>query len=263
MTKTIFGEHTSSDANLDPSLSRGRKITALYLGWQHPQSDLWLPVAKMTWAPDLSEYCFRYTQGMQKAIEISPIEKSSFIRHPDRLYKAHITETESLKFKSRMPLSRTRYVPKQQQWFGLPEDPIDPIAYVSRSGGHRYQDSYDVFPEIKPDLQGSYHFYFSPLGINQLDPNDYEHLLQLAPGNRLEVTDNRLSYGGFPLGRLPGYLLDMVRTCQEAVKIEVAKVNPKAPQFHSLLCHATVNGALLTPFAAPEYQTFTEVRSWQ
>jgi hypothetical protein len=140
-----------------PSLLQGREITGLFLGWQDYQSDLWLPVAKMTWAPDLSQYCFRYTKGMERVIEISPIEKSSFIRHPDRLYKSHVTENESLKFKSRMPLSRTRSVPKQQQWLGLPEDPIDPIAYVSRSGGRRINDSYDVFPEVKPDSQGHYH----------------------------------------------------------------------------------------------------------
>lgn len=241
------------------SLSHGREITGLFLGWQDYQSDLWLPVAKMTWAPDLSRYCLRYTKGMERAIEISPIEKSSFITHPDRLYQSHVTENESLKFKSRMPLSRTRYVPQQQQWLGLPEDPIDPIAYVSRSGGRRYQDSYDVFPEIKPDSQGNYHFHFLPLDISKLEPDCYEYLLQLAPGHQLEVTDGRLDDGRFQLGRLPGYLLEMARTCPWAIQIEVARVNPKAPQFHSLLCHATVNGALLTPFANPEYQTYTEI----
>ena len=61
------------------SLSLGREITGLFLGWQDYQSDLWLPVAKMTWESDLSRYCLRYTKGMEKAIAISPIEKSSFI----------------------------------------------------------------------------------------------------------------------------------------------------------------------------------------
>jgi hypothetical protein len=241
------------------SLSQGLEITALFLGWQDYQSDLWLPVAKMTWNDDFSQYCFRYTKGMGRAIEISPIQKSSFITHPDRLYQSHVTENESLKFKSRMPLSRTRYVPQQQQWLGLPEDPIDPIAYVSRSGGRRYQDSYDVFPEIRPDSQGNYHFHFFPLDISKLEPDRYEYLLQLAPGHRLEVTDDRLGDEIFQLGRLPGYLLEIFRTCHPAVQIEVARTNPKAPQFHSLLCHATVNGALLTPFIAPEYQTYSEI----
>jgi hypothetical protein len=249
-----------STATLDhTSLCQGLDITALFLGWQDYQSDLWLPVAKMTWKDDLSQYCFRYTKGMEFAIEISPIEKSSFIRHPDRLYRSHITENESLDFKSRMPLSRTRYVPKQQQWLGLPEDPIDPIAYVSRSGGRRYQDSYDVFPEIEPDSQGNYHFHFLPLDVSKLEPDCYEYLLQLPPGHQLEVTADRLSDGRFQLGRLPGYLREMAPACPTAVQIEVARVNPNAPRFHSLLCHATVNGALLTPFTAPEYQTYTEV----
>jgi hypothetical protein len=83
--------------------------------------------------------------------------------------------------------------------------------------------------------------------------------LQLAPGHQLEVTDGRLDDGRFQLGRLPGYLLEMARTCPQAIQLEVARVNPKAPQFHSLLCHATVNGSLLTPFANPEYQTYTEI----
>jgi hypothetical protein len=250
---------TSTKISQDSSLSQGREITGLFLGWQDYQSDLWLPVAKMTWAQDLSQYCLRYTKGMEFAIAVSPIEKSSFITHPDRLYQSHVTENESLKFKSRMPLSRTKYVPQQQQWLGLPEDPIDPIAYVSRSGGRRYQDSYDVFPELQPDSQGNYHFHFLPLDISKLEPDCYEYLLQLAPGHRLEVTDGRLDDGRFQLGRLPGYLLEMARTCPQAIQLEVARVNPKAPQFHSLLCHATVNGSLLTPFANPEYQTYTEI----
>ena len=137
-----------------PSLSQGREITGLFLGWQDYQSDLWLPVAKMTWAPDLSQYCFRYTKGMERAIEISPID----------------------------------------------------------------------------------------------------------PGHQLEVTDDRLNDGRFQLGRLPGYLREMARACPAAIQIEVCRVNPKAPQFHSLLCHVTINGALLTPFAAPEYQTYTSFK---
>jgi hypothetical protein len=247
--------------NLHPSsLSLGREISGLFLGWQDPSSSLWLPVAKMTWAPDMSRYCFRYTRGMEQAIEISPIEKSSFVTHPDRLYRSHFTENESLKFKSRMPLSRTRYVPQQQEWLGLPKDPIDPIAYVSRSGGHRYQDNYDVFPEIEPDSQGNYHFHFLPLDVSKLEPNSYEYLLQLTPGHQLDITnDTRLSDRQFQLGRLPGYLREMARACPPAIQIEVARINPKAPQFHSCLCHATVNGSLLTPFTASEYQTFTEI----
>jgi hypothetical protein len=131
----------SNNTSKCQSLLQGREITGLFLGWQDYQSDLWLPVAKMTWAPDLSRYCFRYTKGMERVIEISPIEKSSFILHPDRLYRSHVTKNESLDFKSRMPLSRTKYIPEQQEWLGLPPDPIDPIAYVSRSGGRRINDS--------------------------------------------------------------------------------------------------------------------------
>lgn len=248
-----------STDTLDSSLSQGRKITALFLGWQDYQSDLWLPVAKMTWKPDLSQYCFGYTKGMERAIEVSPIEKSSFITNPDRLYQSHVTENESLKFKSRMPLSQTKYVPKQQQWLGLPEDPIDPIAYVSRSGGKRHSDSYDVFPEVTPDAEGNYHFHFLPFDLNKLEPDSYAHLLQLPPGQILRVVNDRLGDGRFQLGKLPGYLLALVRSCRQAIQIEVARINPKAPQFHSLLCHATVNGRLLTPFTAPEYQTYDRI----
>ena len=238
------------------TLSQGREITGLFLGWQDYQSDLWLPVAKMTWAPDLSRYCKQYTKGMERAIEISPIEKSSFIRHPSRLYQSQLSENESLNFKSRMPLSRTKYVPEHQQWLGLPEDPIDPIAYVSRTGGKRINDSYDVFPEVKPDQDGNYHFYFLPFDLNKLDPDNYKYLLQLIPGVKLRIANDRLKDGNVDLGRLPGYLREIARSCPEAIDIEVAQINRKAPQYIGLLCHATINGKLVTPFTETEYQTF-------
>jgi hypothetical protein len=254
MTKTIFGEHTSSDADLDPSLSRGRKITALYLGWQHPQSDLWLPVAKMTWAPDLSEYCFRYTQGMQKAIEISPIEKSAFIHQPQHLYQSHITQEESLKFKSRMPLSRTRDVPKQQEWLGLPPEPIDPISYVSRSGGYRHHDSYDVFPEVNIGDDGCYHFFFLPLDPWKTEPDIYQHLLEYESGCPLQIDGNAVKNGSIIFGKLPGYLAAIAKSRPDAISLDVAQINPRSPHYYSLLCHATVNGSMYTPFTSSEYK---------
>jgi hypothetical protein len=238
------------------SLSLGREITALFLGWQDYQSDLWLPVAKMTWAPDLSKYCLRYTRGMERAIAISEIEKSSFKHHPDRLYKSHITEGESLYFKSRMPLWRTTGVPECQKWLGLPPDPIDPIAYVSRTGGKRINDSYDVFPEVKPDDDGNYHFHFFPLDVSKMDDDRYASLLRLLPGDRLEIIDRVLVDKISKIGRLPGYLRDIAHSDPKAIQIEVAKINPKAPRFHGFLCHATVDSSLLTPFSASEYQTY-------
>ena len=250
---SIHTKLNGSTTNVSSHL-QGLEIVGLFLGWQDSTSSLWLPVAKMTWASDLSQYCLRYTKGMEQAIEISPIEKSSFIHHPDRLYQSHLSENESLKFKSRMPLSRIRDVSLQQEWLGLPPNPIDPIAYVSRSGGIRYQDSYDVFPEVKSDSVGNYHFHFSPLGIDKLEPCAYQHLLQLTPGSYLNFTNGQLHSKQFNLGKLPGYLAQMVQDFPNAVQIEVAKVNPIAPQFHSLLCHVTVKGELLTPFTAPEYQ---------
>ena len=238
-----------------PSLSQGRDITGLFLGWQDYQTDLWLPVAKMTWEPDKSQYCFRYTKGMERVIKVSLIEKSSFIDYPDRMYQSHITENESLKFKTRMPLCRTTHVPKHQEWLGLPGDPIDPIAYVSRTGGKRQNDSYDVFPEVNPDADGNYHFHFLPFDLNKMDTDSYRPLLDLPVGSILEVVNDQLSNGRTLFGRLPGYLLTMIRTCRRAVQIEVAQVNPRAAQFQGILCHATVNGQLLTPFDGMEYET--------
>ena len=209
----------------------------------------------MNWAADLSQYYFRYTEGMNQVIQVSLIEKNAFIHHPDRMYQTQTTKQVSMDFESRMPLHHFKYVPKQQEWFGLPGDPIDPIRFVARSGGYRYGDSYDVFPEIKPDLAGNYHFYFLPLDPWKTEPVIHEHILQLQLQQRLQIDAGKLKDGEIQLGKLPGYLSVMAQTCPEAVSIEVAKVNHKSPDYYSLLCHATVNGQLLTPFAGEEYLT--------
>lgn len=260
LTKTLkqmVAMDNSTTTNSYNLATSGLDITALFLGWQDPSSDLWLPVAKMTWAEDLSQYCLRYTKGMEQAIAINPIEKSTFIHHPNRLYQSHITEGESLKFKSRMPLSRTSHVPRHQRWFGLAEEhPIDPIAYVARSGGYRHQDTYNVFPEIRLDADNCYHFYFLPLDPWEIQPDVYQRLLEYKSGHPLQIDSNKVRDGETLIGKLPGHLAEIANSCPNAISINVAKVNPKSPHYYSLLVHARVDGRMYTPFTSVAYQTF-------
>lgn len=236
-----------------PSLSEGRDITALFLGWQDYQSDLWLPVGKMTWAPDLSQYCFRYTQGMEKVFQVSIIQRSILQNDIRRLSRVINTRNVSTEFKNRMPSKPTRYFPKHLTWLGLPPDPIDSIAYVSRSGGKQHGDSFDVFPEVRPDPNGDYHFHFFPLNLCDVSPELHINLMKYLPGHSFQIVDGMIEDGMIGLGELPGYLLEIARSYPEAIEIELAQVNLKAPQSHSLLCHATIRGKFLTPFQSEPY----------
>ena len=80
--------------------------------------------------------------------------------------------------------------------------------------------------------------------------------MQLIPGVKLRIANDRLKDGNVDLGRLPGYLREIARSCPEAIDIEVAQVNPEAPQYIGLLCHATINGKLVTPFTKIDYEIF-------
>jgi hypothetical protein len=249
--------------NLDRSnhlLAGGLEITALFLGWQDPQSELWLPVGKMTWDTNRRQYYFAYTHGMKQAVDISPIQKNLLWGEPERLEQVQISKGVNLKFKPRMPLARLDETKRELDYYGLSTDAIDPILFVSRSGGRRHSDSYDVFPEIQPDLDGKYHFYFIPLKIATGDRHQHEYINRLAIGTELECSGAYLSdLHGMKIGKLPGYIANLASSHPHDLRVEVAKINSGTDWWcFQLICHATIQ---TKPFVSQDYQTLAQLPS--
>jgi hypothetical protein len=132
----------------------------LFLAWQNPSSRAWFPVGKLTYDGRL--YHFVYLQG---AIEAS--EKADFqpiISFPDFHQEYGSLELFPLFQNRRLRRSRPDY-PAFIQSLNLPSDETDPMAILSRSGGRRQTDSFEVFPCPERTESGQYEMHFFTHGL--------------------------------------------------------------------------------------------------
>jgi hypothetical protein len=100
--------------------------------------------------------------------------------------EVRITQEIPSVFAQRMPIARPEDAVKELQFFDLPTRPVDPIAYVSRSGGYSVTDGYDLFPEVTADANGDYHFYFFSRNLPELGDSIHEYIDNLSAGTILE-----------------------------------------------------------------------------
>jgi hypothetical protein len=108
-----------------------------------------------------------------------------------------------------MPLDR----PQEMRWYlpslGLPSELDDPIAFVARSGGYRETDSLDIFPEVLPDPDGCYRFYFL---LRKLSSVDETVVKIVVKGDPIDIQDWWAIHQptGQRLGKVPGYIRDFL-----------------------------------------------------
>lgn len=234
---------------LQEKLQTGQ-IKGLFLGWQDPHSHLWLPIGKMTWNLAKTEYYFAHTEGMRQAIEISPIQKI-ILGGTEKLFEIERSKSISYWFKSRMPIDRLSEAKQQSEYLGLSTSSIDLTALVSRTGGLKNGDSYDVFPDIFPDHDGNYCFYFIPW---KLCADLVDNLVLNSP---IECHSSQIYFDDYPIGQLPGYMNDILAANPSEVEISVAKVNLESTiKSHRLLCCAKTK---IKPFSKPSYQTLVKL----
>ena len=227
-------------------------ITGLFMGWTDPISKAWYPIQKMSKNADGYRTC--YVNGVFDAIDASPNMQLLFKKGLIKPSEVKSTKEIPSVFAQRMPIARPEDSVKELQFLNLPKHPIDPIAYASRSGGYSITDGYDIFPEVTADANGDYHFYFSPRNITKLGVSIHEYIDKLSIGTILEL--DRMGYlyhGSTILGRLPGYLANMVEGGRP-IEIEVAKINSQTSGHYCyhLLCHTMVK---IKPFTESSYQS--------
>jgi hypothetical protein len=226
------------------------QIKGLFLGWQDPHSHLWLPIGKMTWNLAKTEYYFAHTEGMRQAIEISPIQKM-ILGGNDKLFEIERSKSMSYWFKSRMLIDRPTETRQHSEYLGLSTSTLDLTAFVSRTGGLKNGDSYDVFPDIYSDHDGHYRFYFIPWKL-------YTDLVDsLELNSLLECHSGQIYFNDYPIGQLPGYINDLLVNHPNEVEISVAKVNLKSTiKSYRLLCCAKTK---IKPFSQSSYQPLVEL----
>ena len=245
MTLSSRPDSAAFDVRVDAIPHGG--ITGLFLGCQ-VNPDLWVPVKKLIW--DERGYRMGCVAGVKQAISLSRLWQNYFGLSPiDRI---SITPGIPPVYGCRMPLDRPQEMPVNLPDLGLRADLDDPIAYVARSGGYRQKDDLDVFPELEPDRDGCYRFFFGLSGLHLL-PDGRWLKDTIRAGDRLIIQGRGAIHQatGQPIGSVPGYIQALVMEHPAQVRLQIEQVNDTIFTKRKLLCSATCSD--FTPFTSALY----------
>ncbi|AFZ23918.1 hypothetical protein Cylst_1641 [Cylindrospermum stagnale PCC 7417] len=241
-------------------------MKTLFLAWQDPKSRSWLPVGRLTY--DGTQYQFVYTQGATEAQTKFGFQLLYSFPELNRVYTS--VELFPLFSNRLMRPSRPDYK-NYIEWLNIPEHEDEPITILSRSGGQKVTDNYEVFPCPEPDANGSYNIHFFVHGLRHLPPSAIERIHQLQTSELLYLAnefqnpyDTRAlllcTKDHHIVGYCPRYIVDDIFKLKnknpELVKVQVERINPvPAPLQLRLLCNMTAKwDEEFQPFSSWEYQ---------
>jgi hypothetical protein len=229
------------------------KIAALYLGAE-VEERVWFPIGKLVWHD--GKYHAGCVGGVKSLIAAAPLWRHYY--KPETIGLIKTTHEIPADYACRMPLDR----PQEMRWYlpslGLPSELDDPlghpdgtaIAFVARSGGYRETDSLDIFPEVLPDPDGCYRFYFLLRKLSSVAETAIDLVVK---GDSIDIRDWWAIHQptGHQVGKVPGYIRALVKSHPHQVKVEVQQVNRHELPQVKLLCSITCDGFI--PFSTGEY----------
>ncbi|NEP10148.1 MAG: DNA-binding protein [Symploca sp. SIO2C1] len=238
----------------------------LFLAWQDPNSRSWFPIGRLTF--NGQQYKFVYTYGAQKAQRESKFQPLHSFPELTREYRA--SELFPLFANRLMRPSRPDYR-DYIEWMNIPRHQDDPIAILSRSGGRKATDSFEIFPCPEPDENGLYHIHFFCHGLRHIPQGSIARISELQSNEQLYLANEfqnpydsqallLCTKDHHILGYCPRYLvadaLEILREQPDLVHVHVEQVNfaPTPLQFR-LLCNMTAKWSPeFRPFSGEEYQ---------
>lgn len=161
----------------------------LFLAWQDKRTRKWFPIGRLDADVERSEYRFRYTGGAEQAQKEVGFPWLLDFPEPGRDYRA--SELFPL-FQNRvMARSRPDFLAYLESLDLSPE--ADPIEMLEVNGGYRVTDSYEVFPKLVKQSDGSFVCRFFLHGWRHVGEPATERLDTLQEREELRVsidTDN-------------------------------------------------------------------------
>lgn len=216
---------------------------SVYLSWQDPVSRLWFVVGRLSQVDE--GYEFAYTEGATKS--------SNFILFPgmEALDKKYFSPNLFPLFANRL-LSKNRKEYKEFiDWLELPVDQRSPLDILSRSGGARATDSFQVFRQVKVSENSCFSTVFFLHGLSHVGKNAADRVLALEEGEELRlgldiqnpVDINSVMVLAKPtevIGFLPRYLAKDIGTLlqhdPQSLRATVVARHDHAPRHYRLLC---------------------------
>lgn len=241
-------------------------MKTLFLAWQDSISRAWFPVGRLTY--DNHWYEFVYIKGAEIAKEKCGFTGIFVPEHDlNKVYRSR----ELLPVFSHRLMRRSRPdYPDWIRWQNLSQTENNHIVLLSRSGGQKVTDNYEVFPYPEPDETGFYHLYFFLRGLRYMAPENNDRIKKLEVGESLYfLHDSQNDYDFnalmlrtkdfYLLGFCVRYLLDdvfpLLQNNSKSVEVKVERVNlPPAPLSMRVLCHLIVKDENYRPFSSPMYE---------
>jgi hypothetical protein len=225
-------------------------MKTLFLAWQDPNDRSWFPVGRLTFESEM--YTFVYTRGAENATQDNGFEP--LYSFPD-LHRVYQSEALFPLFANRvMRPSRPDYN-DYIEWLNIPQHSDDSITILSRSGGKKATDHFEVFPCPEPDENGRYHIHFFLHGLRHRQQAAIERVNTLNAHEHLYIMyDMQNSHDPLALalrtndehliGYCPRYLVEDIHKLlgkePQRVKVHVEQVNlAPAPIQLRLLCSIT------------------------
>ncbi|NES74346.1 MULTISPECIES: HIRAN domain-containing protein [unclassified Okeania] len=238
----------------------------LFLAWQDSVTRSWFPVGSLTYKNNWYE--FVYLRGAEEAKNKCGFSGIWSLNEFDKVYRSQ----ELLPVFSHRIMKKTRPdYPDFISWQNLSETEDEPMVLLSRSGGKKVTDNYEIFPYPEQDENGVYHLYFFSHGLRYMASETIEKIKKLEVGETLFLmhdAQNNFDRDAlmlrtkdfYLLGFCPRYLLNdvfpLLKKYPDAVKVILERVNlPPAPLQMRLLCHLIVKHDDFQPFSSEMYES--------
>lgn len=238
----------------------------LFLAWQaQDASRQWFPIGRLDADVAGSRYRFRYTAGAERAQKEGDFRLITEFPNLNQDYRAD--RLWSL-FTNRVLTPRRPDFKVYLENLGLPEGTVDPVEILSVNGGSRMTDSYEVFPKIDKQPDGSFSCRFFLHGWRHVSGLVDARLESLLPGEELTIaleltnpvtgiavqvqTRDYLVLGWAPRYLVPDLTLAVTEAPNE-YSATVVRVNPEpAPSRQRVLIEMRGKWRSHEPMTAPD-----------
>ena len=158
-------------------------MRTLFLAWQAPSDRAWFPVGRLDADTEHSQFFFRYTKGANEAVRTAGFHPIASFPTLDSFY-----ESSEL-----FPMFKNRVLGSHRRDFkfyleSLALDTPDPIEILAISGGERQTDSFEMFPKIEKEEDGSFRCRFFLHGLRHMSDQAQKRVQFLVPGESLGVS---------------------------------------------------------------------------
>ena len=158
----------------------------LFLAWQdkREESRLWFPVGRLDADVRRSNYRFRYTVGAKQAEKEAGFQP--LIEFPS--FEEPYSSDELFPLFQNRVMNPTR--PDFTDYLRNLDlrEGADPIEILSANGGLRATDTYEVFPKLVKDTDGSFTCRFFLHGWRHVNPSAQERIDRLKRKEKLYIT---------------------------------------------------------------------------